>query len=133
MARAHQWIRVRRASAARLETPMRDLILFIIIAISIPISFFRPYFGILMWTWITFFNPHRYTWGFMYNFPVAAVIAVPTLVGCLFISDINRQFFKRETFLLIILWIWFCITYSHALQVPLFQGHIEDAQREMIR
>ncbi len=112
---------------------MRDLILFIIIAISIPISFFRPYFGILMWTWITFFNPHRYTWGFMYNFPVAAVIAVPTLVGCLFTSSINKQFLKRETLLLAGLWIWFCITFLHAMQVPLFQGHIVDAKLEWIR
>src|SRR6266851_5135042 len=104
MARAHQWIRVRRASAARLETPMRDLILFIIIAISIPISFFRPYFGILMWTWITFFNPHRYTWGFMYNFPVAAVIAVPTLVGCLF-----RCFFSSRAMRIGALTGGFCI------------------------
>jgi putative inorganic carbon (hco3(-)) transporter len=112
---------------------MRDLILFIIIAISIPISFFRPYFGILMWTWITFFNPHRYTWGFMYNFPIAAVIAVPTLAGCLFTSQINKQFLKRETILLVALWIWFCITFLHAMQVPLFQGHIDDAKLEWIR
>jgi putative inorganic carbon (hco3(-)) transporter len=112
---------------------MRDVFLFIIIAISIPISFFRPYFGILMWTWITFFNPHRYTWGFMYNFPIAAVIAVPTLVGCLFTSQINKQFLKRETILLVALWIWFCITFLHAMQVPLFQGHIDDAKLEWIR
>ncbi len=112
---------------------MRDLILLIIIAISIPISFFRPYFGILMWTWITFMNPHRYTWGFMYNFPVAAVIAVPTLVGCLFTSNINKQFLKRETILLAGLWIWFCITFVHAMQVPLFQGHLDDAKLEWIR
>lgn len=112
---------------------MRDLLLFIIIAISIPISFFRPYFGILMWTWITFFNPHRYTWGFMYNFPIAAVIAVPTLVGCLFTSNINKQLLKRETLLLVGLWIWFCLTFLHAMQVPLFQGHILDAKLEWIR
>jgi putative inorganic carbon (HCO3(-)) transporter len=112
---------------------MRDLLLFIIIAISIPISFFRPYFGILMWTWITFFNPHRYTWGFMYNFPIAAVIAVPTLIGCLFTSNINKQILKRETLLLAGLWIWFCITFFHAMQVPLFEGHILDAKLEWIR
>ncbi len=112
---------------------MRDLLLFIIIAISIPISFFRPYFGILMWTWITFFNPHRYTWGFMYNFPVAAVIAIPTLAGCFFTSNINKRFMKRETLLLAGLWIWFCITFLHAMQVPLFQGHLEDAKLEWIR
>jgi len=112
---------------------MRDLILFIIIAISIPISFFRPHFGILMWTWITFFNPHRFTWGFMYNFPVAAVIAVPTLAGCLFTSNINKNFLKRETILLAGLWIWFCITYFHAMQIPLFQGHLDNAKLEWIR
>ncbi len=112
---------------------MRDLLLFIIIAISVPISFFRPYFGILVWTWITFFNPHRYTWGFMYNFPVAAVIAVPTLAGCFFTSSINKRFMKWETLLLIGLWIWFVITFLHAMQVPLFEAHLDDAKREMIR
>jgi putative inorganic carbon (HCO3(-)) transporter len=112
---------------------MRDLLLFLIIAISIPISFFRPYFGILIWTWITFFNPHRYTWGFMYNFPVALVIAVPTLLGCLFTSNLNKQILKRETILLTGLWIWFCVTFLHAMQVPFFQGHIADARLEWIR
>lgn len=112
---------------------MRDLILFVIIAISIPISFFKPYYGILVWTWITFFNPHRYTWGFMYNFPVAAVIAVPTLVGCLFTSSINRQILKRETLLLCVLWVWFGVTYLYASQVPFFQGHIQDARLELVR
>ena len=112
---------------------MRDLVLFFIIALSVPISFFRPYYGILMWTWITFFNPHRFTWGFMYNFPVAAVIAVPTLVGCLFTPNINKRFMQRETLLLLILWLWFCVTFLHAMQVPLFQGHLLDAKLEWVR
>jgi probable O-glycosylation ligase (exosortase A-associated) len=112
---------------------MRDILLFLIIAISIPISFFRPYFGILVWTWVTFFNPHRYTWGFMYNFPVAAVIAVPTLIGCLFTSNINKKFMKTETLLLAGLWIWFCITFLYAMQVPLFGGHVLDAKLELVR
>jgi putative inorganic carbon (hco3(-)) transporter len=112
---------------------MRDLALFTIIAVSVPISFFNPYFGILMWTWITFFNPHRYTWGFMYNFPIAAVIAAPTLLGCFFTSDINRRILKRETLLLATLWAWFSITYLYALQVPLFEGHLADAKLELVR
>jgi len=112
---------------------MRDLILFIIIVISIPISFFRPYFGILMWTWIAFFNPHRFTWGFMYNSPVAAAVAVPTLLGCLFTSRINRNILKLETLVLAGLWAWFAITFLHALQVPLFQEHLADAKLEFVR
>src|SRR6267142_731191 len=125
--------RFRLGSAPHWGIPMRDLILFLIIAASIPISFFRPYFGILVWTWVTFFNPHRYTWGFMYNFPVAAVIAVPTLAGCLFTSSINKKFLKWETLLLAGLWIWFCVTFLHAMQVPLFEGHILDAEHEWVR
>jgi probable O-glycosylation ligase (exosortase A-associated) len=69
----------------------------------------------------------------MYNFPIAAVSAVPTLIGCLFTTNINKQFMKRETLLLVGLWIWFCITYLHAMQVPLFEGHLADAKLEWIR
>jgi probable O-glycosylation ligase (exosortase A-associated) len=112
---------------------MRDAILFAIIVISIPVSFFRPYYGILVWTWIAFFNPHRFTWGFMYNAPVALVIAVPTLLGCFFTSNINKQIFKRETVLLAGLWAWFVITFLYALTVPLFEGHIEDAKLGLVR
>src|SRR5262249_32647974 len=112
---------------------MRDVLLLLIVGVSVPISFLRPYYGILVWTWITFFNPHRFTWGFMYDAPVAAVIAVPTLLGCLFTPEINRQIFKRETVLLLILWTWFLVTFFYATQVPLFQGHILDAKRELIR
>jgi len=112
---------------------MRDVILFIIIAISIPISFFRPYFGILIWTWIAFFNPHRFTWGFMYNSPLAAAVAAPTLLGCLFTSKLNRNILKLETLVLAGLWAWFAITFLHALQVPLFQEHLADAKLELLR
>jgi len=112
---------------------MRDLFLLVIILGSVPISFFEPFYGVLVWTWIAYFNPHRYTFSYMYNFPVAAVIAAPTLLGIFFSRKINRDFFVRETVLLAILWIWFILTYMNATHVPLFQGHIADAQEELVR
>jgi len=86
-----------------------------------------------MWTWITFFNPHRFTWEYMYNAPVAAVIAIPTLLGCMFTPDINRQILKRETFLLAGLWIWFSVTFLYAVETPFFQGHVVDTKLEWVR
>jgi probable O-glycosylation ligase (exosortase A-associated) len=112
---------------------MRDLFLLVIILASAPISFFRPFFGVLMWIWIAYFNPHRYTFDYMYDFPVAAVVAVPTLLGLFFTPKINRDFMVRETVLLSALWIWFVVTYLNATGVPLFQGHILDAKAELIR
>jgi probable O-glycosylation ligase (exosortase A-associated) len=112
---------------------MRDLILLIIILGSVPISFFEPFYGVLVWTWIAFFNPHRFTFNYMYDFPVAAVIAAPTLLGTLFTRKINRDFMTRETGLLVALWIWFTVTYLNATRVPLFAGNIQDAKLELLR
>ena len=112
---------------------MRDLLLLVIILASVPISFIEPFYGVLIWTWIAYFSPHRYTFSYMYNFPLAAVIAAPTLFGILFGRKINRNIVSRETVILSALWIWFVISYLNALRVPLFQGHILDAHDELIR
>jgi probable O-glycosylation ligase (exosortase A-associated) len=112
---------------------MRDLLLLVIILASVPISFIEPFYGVLIWTWIAYFSPHRYTFNYMYNFPLAAVIAAPTLFGILFTRKLNRNIVTRETVILSALWVWFVITYLNALQVPLFQGHIVDAHDELIR
>ena len=112
---------------------MRDLLVMIVILGSAPICFFSPYYGLLVWTWVSYFNPHRFAWGMAYGFPVAEVIAVPTLAGLIFASDSNRKIFKRETFLLLGLWVWFIITFLVAKQTPLFADHVLAGQAELER
>src|SRR5258708_5869291 len=112
---------------------MRDLVVLAIILGSVPVCLINPYYGVLMWTWIAYFNPHRYTWGIAYNFPVAQVIAAPTLLGTLFARRMNRQFLTREAILLLLLWIWFCFTMFHATQVPAFAGHVSDGKQQLIQ
>jgi probable O-glycosylation ligase (exosortase A-associated) len=111
---------------------MRDILVLTIILGSVPICFFRPYFGALMWVWVAYFNPHRFTWGVAYNFPVSTVIAIPTLLGILFFRKLNRGIFVRETVMLLVFWAWVTITYYNATQVPLFADHIEEAQLRLI-
>lgn len=112
---------------------MRDFALIVLVLGSLPICFFNPFFGILMWTWIAYFNPHRFTWGFAYDFPIAAAVAVPTLLGTLFARKINRHFLTREMLLLLLLWAWFAITLFYAMHVPLFAGHIALAKEDFSR
>jgi putative inorganic carbon (HCO3(-)) transporter len=111
---------------------MRDILVLAIILGSVPICFFRPYFGALMWVWVAYFNPHRFTWGIAYNFPVSTVIAVPTLLGMLFFPKLNRGIFVRETVMLLVFWAWMVISFFNATQVPLFADHIADAQLRLI-
>jgi len=113
---------------------VRDYIIVAVILAAVPFCLFRPYIGILFWTWISYFNPHRYGWSFAYNFPVAQVIGVPTLIGAIFTGSQNRQrhMFTRELILLLLLWMWFGITLIHAMHVPLFYDHVDDAKIQMV-
>jgi putative inorganic carbon (HCO3(-)) transporter len=106
----------------------RDIIVIAIIFLSAPVALFSPYFGVLMWTWIAYFNPHRYAWGIArYGFfQPAVIIAIPTLLGILFAPK-NTRIFNRETTLLLGLWGWFAFTTFYITQVPEFTGHIADA------
>src|SRR5271157_1804344 len=106
---------------------IRDVIVVAIILLSAPVALFNPYFGVLMWTWIAYFNPHRYAWGFANRgFTPALIIAIPTLLGAL-IAPKNRQVLTRETVLLAGLWFWFAFTTGYIFFVPEFAGHTEEA------
>ena len=93
---------------------MRDLILTLIVFGSVPLILFRPWVGIIMWCWLGFMNPHRYTWGFAINFPFAVVIALATITGWLF-NGPKRFPFTRETVLLIFFTVWTLVTTFFAL------------------
>jgi putative inorganic carbon (HCO3(-)) transporter len=110
---------------------MRDFIVVAIVLGSMPVCLFEPYFGVLMWYWVTYFNPHRFTWSFAYNFPVAAAVAAPTLLGTVFAPKSMRSLLTQESALLLILWGWFTFTYIHAQGIPLFTGNMADAAYEM--
>jgi putative inorganic carbon (HCO3(-)) transporter len=110
---------------------MRDFIVLAIIIGSVPICFFRPQFGILMWFWVTYFNPHRFTWSYAHSFPVAMVVALPTLAGLVFVKKSPRALLTSESLLLMCLWVWFFITYFHAQGISLFAANMADAQYEI--
>jgi len=112
---------------------MRTALLLIIIFGSVPVCLVYPYFGVLMWYWVAYFNPHRYTWGAYYYLPVAQIVAIPTLVGLIFARKIKNPFAARETSLLLMVWIWFAFTYLVATQVPRFVGHVDDGMNELVR
>src|SRR5271165_1999987 len=107
---------------------IRDTVVVLIILLAAPVTLFNPYFGVLMWTWIAYFNPHRYTWGATrYGlFNPAFIIAVPTLAGLL-LAPKNTRIWTRESLLLAGLWFWFAITTLYVAFVPEFSGHAPDA------
>ena len=74
---------------------IRDIVLFLVVAIGIPFILRNPAVGIGYWVWLSLMNPHREAWGFAYSFPFAFVVAVTTVIG-LFLTKEPRQLQGRR-------------------------------------
>ena len=88
---------------------MRDLVLAPIILGLATYGLLHPWVGILGWTWISIMNPHALSWH-MSSLPVAAAMAVVTLLGVLLTRDRRQFFVTRETIVLMLFMLWMCIT-----------------------
>ena len=94
---------------------IRDILVLLIILGSVPVIIRRPYVGVLVWVWVGVMNPHRLTWGVAYDFPVALVVGVATLVALLVSRDEKKFKSRPEVFALMLFVLWMCITTIFAL------------------
>lgn len=105
---------------------MRSILLLTIIFGAIPFILTRPHIGVLFWSWISYMNPHRFTYGLAYSFPVAYLVAVVTLVGLLFSRERKGIPWNSVTVTWLALILWMCVTTPFAM-VP------DDANAEWVR
>lgn len=90
---------------------MRDLL---ILAIALPaaaLALRQPWVGVMLWTWLSIMNPHRYTWGIAYEAPLAAIAAGCTLIGLLMTKERQSPFQGRPITIFFILMCWITISW----------------------
>jgi probable O-glycosylation ligase (exosortase A-associated) len=95
---------------------MRDIALILIICGAIPFILKYPWIGVLIFAWLSLFNPYRFAWGFAYNFPFVMIIAVTTLVSMLLHWKEVRLPINSITILLMLLPFWMTVTLLFALE-----------------
>lgn len=86
---------------------MRDLVLISIVIPAAVMALKRPWIGVLLWTWLSIMNPHRYTYGFAYHAPLAAISVAATFIGLLVTKE-RESPFKHPVvslFLLFVVWV----------------------------
>ncbi len=93
----------------------RDLVLTVSLLGALPACLLRPWIGILVWSLVSYMNPHRLTYGFAYDFPFAQLVALATLAGFVISGDRKRFVWTREIALVVALGIWFTITTVFAM------------------
>lgn len=94
---------------------MRTFVLALILAALVPISLAVPWIGVMTWTWISIMNPHKLTFGFLFDFPVAAVVGGATLVGLLITRERRMPPLNGVTLTLLMFIVWMCITSLYAV------------------
>jgi probable O-glycosylation ligase (exosortase A-associated) len=90
-------------------------VLLVMLIATVPYILRKPWIGIIAWVVVSVMNPHRMTYGFAYNMPVAQVIVVATLLGTLFSREPKRFPLTPVTGVLLLFVIWMNLSTAFAL------------------
>ncbi|CAN5730383.1 putative O-glycosylation ligase, exosortase A system-associated [soil metagenome] len=73
---------------------MRDILILTIVMAAAIGALRHPWIGVILWTWLSIMNPHRYTYGIAYGAPVAQIALLSTVLGMFFSKDKLSSPFK---------------------------------------
>ncbi|MFO1217478.1 MAG: putative O-glycosylation ligase, exosortase A system-associated [Burkholderiaceae bacterium] len=90
---------------------MRDLIIVAIVVVGSLVALRRPWIGVMLWTWLSVMNPHRMSWGFAYDAPLAAAAAGTTLLGLATTSDRSSPFKGAPALWLAAFTVWIFLSW----------------------
>lgn len=94
---------------------MRDVLITLMVLASLPYIFKKPWFGMVMWIWISVMNPHSQGWGFARTYPFAAIIAVVTLASMLASKDKKTLPMTPVTVVFILFTLWMSVSSAFAI------------------
>jgi putative inorganic carbon (hco3(-)) transporter len=84
-------------------------------SVLMPMIILHPYIGALLWVVFGLLNPHRLAFGPAYGFPFAMLIGIVTAFGIIVTRDHRGIKGGTAGFVLVILFLWMCITTVFAL------------------
>jgi probable O-glycosylation ligase (exosortase A-associated) len=97
---------------------VRDLIVFGIVLAALPVAVFRPYFGLLTYSWLAYMRPQDMAWGMTRVMPLSQWVAIATLLGLVLAVTAGRErilALKPQTLLLVLLCGWISLSTYKAL------------------
>lgn len=96
---------------------MRDLVVVAIVLAGCVAALRRPWIGVMLWTWLSIMNPHRYTYGFAYSAPLAAMAVGCTVLGLLITKERGSPFKGSPIVWLVVFMVWITLSWLVGLNV----------------
>lgn len=90
---------------------IRDIVIAIIVLVAGLYALRRAWTGVLLWTWLSTMNPHRYAWGVLSTAPVAAFAAGVTLLGLAFTKERRSPFIGLPVIVFAFFIVWMTISW----------------------
>ncbi len=89
---------------------MRDIFVTVVVFSVLLMIFKHPHYGIYLWSWLSYMNPHKLAWGFATTIPFALMTAVLTITVYLLSKEPKRMPWTTETVLIVALLAWVTFT-----------------------
>ena len=103
---------------------MRDMVVLAIVFATLPVIVFRPYLGLLTYSWLAYMRPQDMTWGMSRWLPLSQWVAIAMVVGIVVTLGRERLItVKLQTVLMILLGLWISLTVVTAV-VPEMSGEV---------
>jgi probable O-glycosylation ligase (exosortase A-associated) len=81
---------------------------------SLPFIVIKPHFGVLIFSWFSYMNPHRLAWGFMTTLPWAFIVGALTFAAWVFSRENKKCPMTPVTILMIAFVLWCTLTTATA-------------------
>jgi putative inorganic carbon (HCO3(-)) transporter len=107
---------------------VRDIVLLAIVIPAFVLALRRPWIGVILWTWLSIMNPHRYTWGIAYSAPLAAAAAGCTILGFLLTKDRASPLKGAPVNWFLALIVWMTLSWLFGLNI---EGDYEQWKKVM--
>lgn len=89
---------------------MRDVLVTAAVCVVVFMTLKMPHLGVLGWSWLSYMNPHRLTWGFAYTAPFAQIVALATILALVFSSEKKKFPMNLTTGVWLLFIVWMLIT-----------------------
>ena len=90
---------------------MRDLVVLAVVFASLPVILFRPFYGLVIYSWLAYMRPQDMTWGMSRVLPLSQWVALAMLLGIVVTLGRERlAILKPQTILMGLLVLWISVT-----------------------
>lgn len=111
---------------------MRDYIVLMLVVATIPLAFYRPFFGLLGFSWLAYMRPQDLAWGLAATLPLSKYVALALWASLILRGKLS--IFRRHlvTYAMAALWLWLFVSCCTAQHRDLAFDKLQDITKVML-